>query len=379
VPGLDLAAAADAAFLRRKSKEASSSGNTSLRVADLFSGCGAMSLGVDEACHKLGIGFQPSLVCDVNQYALDVYAQNFGLDPLVPTDLDGLSSLIGSARTPLEIALQRNVEGVDFVVAGPPCQGHSNLNNHTRRNDPKNALYLKVARFSELFRPRFVVVENVPAVVNDKQDIVSRTEAALRTLGYRVTSDVAHLVQIGVPQTRRRHLMIAIREDEPIELPTVQEIIEQYSTTTVRSLDWAIGDLIDAVDTDDLYDGLPDLKPVTRERIDHLFDNGLHNLPDEERPDCHRTKQHSYPSVYGRMYWDRPAPTITSGFVTMGRGRFVHPLRRRTLTAHEAARLQFIPDWFSFRAVEKRGKLAELIGNAVPPKLSYVVAVELLR
>ena len=97
------------------------------------------------------------------------------------------------------------------------------------------------------------------------------------------------------------------------------------------------------------------------------------------RPDCHRLKEHSYKSVYGRMYWEQPAQTITSGFTSMGQGRFVHPKAKRTITPHEAARLQFIPDFFSFGDTIRRTSLAEIIGNAVPTKLTYVLALELLR
>jgi DNA (cytosine-5)-methyltransferase 1 len=79
------------------------------------------------------------------------------------------------------------------------------------------------------------------------------------------------------------------------------------------------------------------------------------------------------------MYWEKPAQTITSGFTSMGQGRFVHPKEQRTLTPHEAARLQFIPDFFRFDESIGRTALAEMIGNAVPPKLTYVIGLELLR
>src|SRR5204863_791570 len=111
--------------------------------------------------------------------------------------------------------------------------------------------------------------------------------------------------------------------------------------------------------------------PQTRRRIDVLFDNDLWDLPNEHRPTCHASGKHSYRSIYGRLRWDQPAQTITTGFYSMCMGRNVHPARRRTITAHEAARLQGIPDWFSFSDVERRGELARLIGNAVPPKLGF--------
>src|SRR5204862_6860500 len=103
-----------------------------------------------------------------------------------------------------------------------------------------------------------------------------------------------------------------------------------------------------------------------------------YDLPDAQRPDCHRLKEHAYKAVYGRMRWDQPAPTITRGFGSSGQGRFVHPIRRGTLTPHEAARVQFFPDFFEFGDLGRRA-LQELIGNAVPSKLASVVVLDLPR
>jgi DNA (cytosine-5)-methyltransferase 1 len=82
--------------------------------------------------------------------------------------------------------------------------------------------------------------------------------------------------------------------------------------------------------------------------------------------------------MYGRMRYDEPSQTITSGFSSPGQGRYIHPVRPRTLTPHEAARLQFFPDFFDFSMVKYRSSLATMIGNAVPMKLSYAVGLELL-
>ena len=114
-------------------------------------------------------------------------------------------------------------------------------------------------------------------------------------------------------------------------------------------MEWAIGDLLDGHATVKKA-GVMDSTPVFSEenivRIDHLFDKNLYDLPDAERPDCHKNGN-TYPSVYGRMNWDRPAGTRTTGFLTPGRGRYIHPLRRRVLTPHEAARVQSFPDSFN--------------------------------
>jgi DNA (cytosine-5)-methyltransferase 1 len=120
------------------------------------------------------------------------------------------------------------------------------------------------------------------------------------------------------------------------------------------------------------------LSAANKRRIDYLFDNDLYDLPDDQRPTCHRSGT-TYKAVYGRLQWDQPAGTITTGFMTPGRGRYVHPTQRRTLTAHEAARIQGFPD--SFRLTLENGTippknlLAKVIGDAVPPPMGYAAVL----
>ena len=374
----DLREAADLAYLRRSTWPTERTEAEEVRVADLFSGCGAMSAGLAEACRALGMRMVPSLVCDTNETALEVYAENFGIAKPEPVDLSQLSSLVHATRTPAEIRLTRAHSSFDVVLAGPPCQGHSNLNNHTRRVDPKNGLYLRVARFAQLFNPKILIVENVPTVLRDKQGVVIRTMQHLEELGYRVSHGTVDLSLIGVAQSRKRHVMIALRNDVGERLPSIAEIVSSFKVP-VRPVGWAISDLENLAQRESLLDTIAQVAEVTQQRIDYLFRHDLYDLPDAERPDCHRTKSHTYQSVYGRMKPKLPAPTITSGFNTMGQGRFVHPYSPRTITPHEAARIQFIPDFFSFRSVQHRNRLTEMIGNAVPPKLSYVLGLSLLR
>jgi DNA (cytosine-5)-methyltransferase 1 len=345
-----------------------------IRVVDLFAGCGAMSLGIWEASRAVGARMVPVMALDFNQAALRVYEDNFPgvwvLSQPIETILDGA---LGSPASSVERKLIARLGRVDVLVGGPPCQGHSDLNNHTRREDPKNKLYERMARLAELVGPTHVIIENVSAVLHDKGKVVDRTIAHLRSLKYSIDDAVVDAVTIGVPQRRRRHVVVASREHQL----DVRAIISAFARPQ-RSVNWAIGDLACA-SQDSIFDQTGTPSPVNRERIDYLFAHRLFELPDEMRPDCHRLKAHSYKSVYGRLRPDAPAQTITSGFFCMGQGRYVHPSERRTITAHEAARLQFIPDFFEFSSVSKRTALAEMIGNAVPSKLTYVLGVELLR
>ncbi len=374
VNGVGLSDLADLTYLMRRRKPRGATKGTPVRVADLFCGCGAMSLGIAEACRAIGRPFEVAGAYDIDEEALRVYADNFGKDAIEQSDLgQDLAAPFDASPKRGELELLERAGRVDIVVAGPPCQGHSNLNNQTRRHDPKNELYLSVARFAGLTGARHVIVENVPTVLHDKSQVVQRTIKALKELGYYVVDGFVNLWELGVPQTRKRHILVASVN----EVPSLIEMTAGYRTPA-RPASWAIEDLLNT-DRKDPFDQPSKSLPLNKKRIDYLFDQGLYDLPDHMRPDCHRTKRHSYKAVYGRMHWDRPAQTVTGGFDSMGRGRFVHPSQRRVITPHEAARLQFIPDFFDLSSVGRRRSLISMIANAVPPKLSYAIGLELLR
>lgn len=111
---------------------------------------------------------------------------------------------------------------------------------------------------------------------------------------------------------------------------------------------------------------------------DWLIDEDEYDLPNPMRPKCHHDDSHTYNAMYGRLAWDDPAPTITTGFGSMGQGRFVHPAKPRTITPHEAARPQTLPDFFDLDMTKGRGAWATVIGNAVPPLLSVHLVEPLL-
>lgn len=371
----DLGALFDLQYLRAKDRPKNvRRAADPVRIVDLFSSCGLMSLGVAEACRALGRKFEPALALEVNERALEIYKANFSPIKSVCGDITAhINGTLGAATTAEEDELLRDLGVVDLLVGGPPCQGHSNLNNYTRRDDPKNELYERMGRFAEIASPTHVIIENVSAAVHDKTNVVQRTISKLRNLGYHTDYGLVSTETLGVPQTRRRHLVVASKT-KPVD---IKAIVKQYERKT-RSTKWALEDLLH-LESESALDIPTALSVITKRRIDYLFNRNLFDLPDHMRPDCHKNGGHSYKSVYGRMRWNRPAQTITTGFTSMGQGRFVHPKRRRTITPHEAARLQFIPDHFRFDVVSSRVALAEMIGNAVPPKLSYVFALELLR
>lgn len=391
----ELASVHEASWLRATAAPAvvaPSRSRGTVRGVDLFSGCGGLSLGAWEACRALKLSMEHVLIADTDERAQGAFARFFGLPEHVVGDVLGLvDGQLGGPLTVQERAWRRRLGQIDLLLAGPPCQGHSNLNNHTRRDDVRNLLYLRVARFVEVFRPRAVLIENVPTVVHDKARVVEVTKKHLQSLPSwrrrgvqfgRYSVDEFHLrgTDFGIPQTRKRHFLIASTG----WFPRHEQLLATHGAAP-RGVLWAIDDLLEAegrceADRSRYFDSAPVPSAENRRRIKYLFERRLYELPDSQRPPCHRAGGHSYGSVYGRLRPDRPAPTITTGFGSPGQGRFIHPLLQRTLTPHEAARLQYFPDFFVFDDPGmNRNALHKLIGNAVPPRFAYILALELLR
>jgi DNA (cytosine-5)-methyltransferase 1 len=323
---------------------------------------------------------------DLDADALDVYRQNFNPEHVLNADAStlidfqiagwGKEARFAYEPKPLHRSLSVIQGTVDLVVAGPPCEGHSNLNNRTRRADPRNLLYLDAIAIALALRATAIVIENVPDISNDRSRVLPTAKALLENAGYTTTAGVLAADKLGCPQMRKRFFLVGSRSGV-FELSELAGALKR-EPTTVR---WAIEDLIKAP-KDPVMDSVPTLSFENRRRIQYLFERGLYDLPDKVRPVCHQNG-HTYPSVYGRLRWDAPAQTITTGFMTPGRGRFVHPSRRRPLTPREAARLQGFPDWFEFRPnanpTPSKKALGKWIGDSVPCILGYVAVLGALR
>jgi DNA (cytosine-5)-methyltransferase 1 len=371
-------------FLRGEKPVYNSKPTNTISIADLFCGCGGLTLGVVESLRANGLEPVVRFGLDTDRRALEVYARNFSPLRTICADIgtvvdykttdtdDGIRFAYRPEIVDPVVAEFRG--GIDILLAGPPCQGYSNLNNHTRCKDPRNLLYLDAVALAVALDARAVVIENVPEVVGDVFGVFHTAIELLRSSGYETTHAVLSGTDLGLPQTRRRMFLVASRNG----VRDLGEVARSFYKPPV-DLRAAIGDLEDA-DADPIMDAPANLSPENRKRIDYLFDNDLYDLPNHMRPACHRNG-HTYNAVYGRLRWDAPAGTITTGFMTPGRGRFVHPSRRRTLTPHEAARIQGFPDWFEFHFEgfrPTRGELAKWIGNAVPPIFGYVAVMAIL-
>lgn len=365
-----------------------------LRVAEMFCGAGGLALGFGQLARELGIEWESVGAVDLDSKALAVYGDHnrthyvtdTSAADLLDFEIEGRGTEAKFIRKPTIIDAnwaehisdaERGNEKLDVLLAGPPCQGHSNLNNATRYDDERNELYLTVPAMAITTGARVVIIENVRGVLHDRSQVVETTETLLKDAGYHVERDVLTATNFGWPQTRERYFLIATLEHEPIRFAWLEPLHRINEQT--RSVMWAIQDVIDAPST--FMTRLPEYSAENIRRIDALFDQDLYDLPLSDRPDCHKEGT-TYMAAYGRMHPDLPSPTITTGFMTPGRGRFIHPTRRRALNALEGARIQGFPDTYDFRAdlaeEPTKAELGTWIGNAVPMPLGYVASLSAL-
>lgn len=355
----------------------------SFNVVDLFCGTGGFSLGVKRGLRSLGLEAQTLFANDLSKDAEEVYSFNHrpkefirenALNLLNSTHnltLEGLK--MPSVEETTLIPELENIKGkVDILLAGPPCEGNSNLNNITRRIDPRNELYVLSVLIGIVLGAKIILIENVPAVRSARQKVVERSKLLLSQNGYDI-KDSEFLLSANdhlVAQTRRRHFLIAVKSEfatEKVDLTSVCFPPMDVSSILKSSKDYNKGHLT--------LDYASEVSPANEKRIKYLYKTDEYDLPDKHRPDCHKLKDHSYPSVYGRMYPDKPAPTLSTGFLSPGRGRFIHPFEPRTLTCREGARLQGFPlyyNWYPPGSNLGKTNISRLIGDAVPPNLGMI-------
>ena len=387
---LEAHSAWDLAFLqgRVQQYQNDASAGKSIRIADVFCGCGGLSYGVAESVRAVGLTPIHFLAIDIDPVAMEVHRRN--LDPLHHS----LENLWASVTTNYSVNrhteppiryldtpkvltedLKDSVGKVDLLLGSPPCEGHSTSNNVTRRTDERNKYYVLMPSLAIALEAQAVIIENVPGISHDSRDILRHAVSLFEQHRYSVDETVIDATELGLPQTRKRHILVASRLRQPDIKATLQGI--SRPKTGLRAV---IGDL-EHIDEVGVFDSPGQLSQENVARINYLFDRDEYDLDNSMRPRSHRNG-HTYPSIYGRLWWDKPSGTITTGFNTPGRGRYIHPGQRRTITPHEAARIQGFPDTFEFKMLDgsplTRQALGNMIGNAVPPPIGYAAGVAAL-
>jgi DNA (cytosine-5)-methyltransferase 1 len=329
-----------------------------MKVIDFFCGCGGTSAGFQAAGLEIAGGL------DLDPSAAKTFRRNFPNAGFIEGDITDVD--------PSEV--DRMVGGGPVLFAGcAPCQPFSKQNRQKRTDDSRRPLLAEFGRFVLALRPEFVVVENVPGLqrIGDAGPFPA-FRSQLQDLGYSVAAAVLKASDFGVPQTRRRLVLVASLKG-PACLPKARG----GSPPSVRD---AIGGLprLEAgeVDCKDPDHAAMRLSPRNLQRIRLTAEGGgRETWPHHLLAPCHREHQ-GHSDTYGRMSWDRPASGLTTRCLSYSNGRFGHPDQDRAISAREAALLQTFPANFRFEGT--LGAKGIQIGNAVPPLFAQQIAEALL-
>ena len=338
-----------------------------LTAIDLFAGAGGLSAGLETA------GFRVRVAVEIDPVSAGSYALNHPSTTLIPSDIRN----IGGPELLRQAGVRRGE--LSLLTGCPPCQGFSTLRTRRRAGsvpDERNDLILELLRLVRSTRPRAVVMENVPGLTEDSR--FDHFRRGLTTSGYSHDHAILDAMSFGVPQRRRRLVLIALR-GRPVPPLWAQHRLEKR---TVRD---AIGSLPPPGSSGDALHDLPEHRSesvMNRIRATPRDGGSRRDLPSGYGCRCHSRSDGFY-DVYGRMSWDDVAPTITSGCHNPSKGRFLHPEQHRAITLREAALLQSFPRDYRFNLSRGKEHAAWQIGNAFPPLLiapiARILAKELMK
>lgn len=352
-----------------------------VRVIDLFTGAGGLTLGWHQAAEELGIHLQTVAAVEMDSVAASSYRANFG----------GGQQYVGAIQAWLE---EEETPRADVIIGGPPCQGFSALGNRDI-HDERNFLWEKYAETIRRARPAYFVLENVVPFLKSPQ--FQAFEDATRPGGmiedYVLEPFNLSAADYGAAQNRRRAVVIGRR----CGLPPVGEPKTNHDEKhrTVRQAFLGIPSEVSGVELPEFYS-----QPVRAARVPGPFmTKDLHlgrnytelslrrfraipaggnrfDIPDELLSECWRKHKSGTGDVMGRLRWDSPSVTIRTEFFKPEKGRYLHPQEDRAITHFEAARLQGFPD--DFQWCGSKVAIAKQIGNAVPVQLARSVGIVVL-
>ena len=371
-----------------------------MKVIDLFSGCGGMSLGFELS------GAKVVLANEIDEWAADTYEHNHPGTLLLRRDIRTIE------RWDKFVPSNKGVI-VDGVVGGPPCQGFS-LSGNRDRNDPRNSLFMEFLRCVKHFKPSFFLMENVKGILSmktEKRDkVIDIILDEFYQAGYRTTYSILNSAWFGVPQLRERVFVIGVRKDHPFN-ESLLFPQPNLKPEAFISVDMATSDLplLQAGEGNEFQDYQKDpmnnyqkwARRISKNVLNHISMRHTERLIERFKvikagqsvadvPQEHSALKRGNPKiksgkVFGqnnmRVFGNLPAPTVAASF----QSNFIHPHLNRNFTAREGARLQSFPDHYLFKGKrttmswEKTLSQYQQIGNAVPPLLAQALAKNLIK
>lgn len=355
-----------------------------INTIDLFAGCGGFSCGFEKA------GFDIVSAVEFDKIIAESYQHNHKKTKMIADDIKNVDNNNVFTRG-----------CADVIIGGPPCQGFSMAGARIRKNgfidDPRNYLFKHYFNIVKLVRPKVFIIENVKGIMTLKNGEIFKEIINIFTnpenfdgIPYKIQYKLLKAKDYGIPQARERVVIIGSLIDFDLESELKSAILkirlkEPKFFNTVTVLD-AISNLQQPTPDGHIYN----LKALN-DYQKSLYCDGLtynHTIHNHSAKIIDRISKikidQNYTSLgeniksihsgsYGRLNPDKIAPTITTRFDTPSGGKFIHPFENRTITPREAARIQSFPDNFEF--IGSKSSICKQIGNAVPPKLAYILAI----
>ncbi len=336
-----------------------------ISTVDLFCGAGGLTHGFEKARLIVKAGYDIDPACQF-PYEHNNNAQ-FILKNIEDVSGDDLASHFYGSK-------------VKILAGCAPCQPFSTYSRRYQHRDMKWKLLQDFARLVQDCQPDIVSMENVPQLQNTS--VFEEFIQKLISLNYTIESSRVNCLDYGIPQTRKRLVLLASRFGRINLLPATHSP-EMYATVRKTIADLQPLQAGQKSDFDPLHQ-CSNLSALNLRRIRVSKPGGTwSDWPEELIASCHlKNSGKTYPSVYGRMEWDQPSPTITTQFFGYGNGRFGHPEQDRAISLREAALLQTFPQNYQFLSPNEPvvfDRIGRLIGNAVPVKLAEVIALSILN
>lgn len=339
-------------------------------VIDLFAGVGGLSLGFEMA------GFDVVMANEYDKSIANAYMFNHPYTKMIIADIKDL---------PVEKTFSEYRGKIDVVIGGPPCQGFSQKGQRKTINDERNFLFKYFVAVVEYLRPRYFVMENVPNLFTAENGYFKKEVMELFSAkGYALVADTLNAADYGVPQNRRRAVIVGKLGELPLSMPTplrktvtiwdaISDLAyhdsgEGFERDEYRSQPQNEYQRLMRIGSDTVYNHISTAhSAIAIKRLMMIPPNsGKEVLPKE-----HLTKS-IYSGTWTRMGKDEISVTITTRFDTPSSGKFTHPYLHRAITVREAARIQSFPDSFKFTGT--KGSQMKQVGNAVPPLLAKAIA-----
>ncbi|MDD3416224.1 MAG: DNA cytosine methyltransferase [Lachnospiraceae bacterium] len=344
-------------------------------VIDLFAGVGGLSLGFEKQ------GFEVLIANEYDKSIAASYTENHKNTKMIVGDITSLD---------LKETFGSYAGKIDVIIGGPPCQGFSQKGQRKTIHDKRNFLFKYYVAVVELVKPKYFVMENVPNLLTAENGFFFKEiEELFNQMGYSLEHGVMNASDYGVPQNRRRAVIIGKLNGAAPNLPepqnkkvTIWDAIsdlaylqsgEGADRQEYRNAPESDYEKLLRGDSTTLYNHIVTKhSPLALERLAMIPPNaGKEVLPKE-----HLTKS-IYSGTWTRMRKDEISVTITTRFDTPSSGKFTHPFLDRAITVREAARIQSFPD--DFRFVGNKGSQMKQVGNAVPPFLAAAIAEVIMK